>query len=747
MNLTFPELPTESALLPLKESPTASPAAKKLVLSPSSAAVAARVGAGRKFHSPQARRGLEVCFSGSGFQEAALHPVSEPDSSIRMPEEGPLQSIPEEFEEETGPIVKNRLKRALIEGLDNVTSDELEQYLNTIARDFAIMKAPNVAVTDVSYIDEPFLKGFKIEFVNEFITRRMCDVKEMGSLKGHTVYMFQEQSVCRLKKHTEIPGPHVTASNLPKFFYKPHFIDYLNETAWLLQLGKDNQKVVRDVEYVDGSTMCRVEFMSADFASHFMEKGIIYDRCKLHLVQEMLAASSFATPTVKISNLPKFFHEPHFKNFMKERADLSKEIVIQIKEDNPNERTCLAQFCDSDYAMKVRKEEIIYDRQKLHMEQHQQVNTIDISILKFENLPSFFHKAHFETFLNEIGYLYNLDYFIMDINSHSAGERSCVVEFSSATTGSQFLYFKPLVYGNAILHVECTTAPRDDKDKDWQDTEAEATTDDFLDSPTKADSLKGEKETKIFLELCKEKISKRTKKIVGTTAVFEDISESLRTLHNIEVFVVQCSDRYRNLSRTYLAEKNKPSTSWVYFKDMARLRGESVRQNKSPMKMKMTPTKVISTKAKVVHSNPNRKKRDSNGNTAQKITWTDAAICHLIDQKRTLKAKFDSSSYRNAALWEKISSGIPVSYGTYTAKQCKDKMGRLTDEYKLFKELGKKTGNNTPTFDYIEEMEAFIGDCVTVEPEITFSFGCVSTVGGRQSCQLLVSDEDDMSDV
>ncbi|KAK3920736.1 Mediator of RNA polymerase II transcription subunit 7, partial [Frankliniella fusca] len=553
MNLTFPELPTESALLPLKESPTASPAAKKLVLSPSSAAVAARVGAGRKFHSPQARRGLEVCFSGSGFQEAALHPVSETDSSIRMPEEEPLQSIPEEFEEETGPMVKNRLKRALIEGLDNVTSDELEQYLNTIARDFAIMKAPNVAVTD------------------------------------------------------------------------PHFIDYLNETAWLLQLGKDNQKVVRDVEYVDGSTMCRVEFMSADFASHFKEKGIIYDRCKLHLVQEMLAASSFATPTVKISNLPKFFHEPHFKNFMKERADLSKEIVIQIKEDNPNERTCLAEFCDSDYAMKVRKEEIIYDRQKLHMEQHQQVNTIDISILKFENLPSFFHKAHFETFLNEIGYFYNLDNFIMDINSHSAGERSCVVEFSSATTGSQFLYFKPLVYGNAILHVECTTAPQNDKDKDWQDTEAEATTDDFLDSPTKADSLK----------------------------VFEDISESLSTLHNIKVFVVQCFDRYRNLSRTHLAEKNKPSTSWVYFKDMARLRGESVRQNKSPMKMKMTPTKVISTKAKVVHSNPNRKKRDSNGHTAQKITWTDAAICHLIDQRRTLKAKFDSSSYRNAALWEK----------------------------------------------------------------------------------------------
>ncbi|KAE8745058.1 hypothetical protein FOCC_FOCC008309, partial [Frankliniella occidentalis] len=136
---------------------------------------------------------------------------------------------------------------------------------------------------------------------------------------------------------------------------------------------------------------------------------------------------------------------------------------------------------------------------------------------------------------------------------------------------------------------------------------------DPLDTPTKADSLRGERETKLFLDLCKDLINKRTKKIVASGANFVIISDTLRTVHNIQVFESQCRDRFKGLAKNYVDEKKKVKTKWAYFNDMAVLKGDQTRvlQQKSPKK-------ILATKAKVMNFKPQRhSKKASNGDYAE----------------------------------------------------------------------------------------------------------------------------------
>lgn len=104
----------------------------------------------------------------------------------------------------------------------------------------------------------------------------------------------------------------------------------------------------------------------------------------------------------------------------------------------------------------------------------------------------------------------------------------------------------------------------------------------------------------------------------------------------------------------------------------------------------------------------------------------DKALCYLIKLRTEFNTKFDSSSYRNKALWEIISQKINEAGHPFTALQCEDKMDRLIDQYKLFEENVIVTGNNECMFDYVEEMRGFMGDLVNVHPEATFSFGCMA---------------------
>jgi len=53
---------------------------------------------------------------------------------------------------------------------------------------------------------------------------------------------------------------------------------------------------------------------------------------------------------------------------------------------------------------------------------------------------------------------------------------------------------------------------------------------------------------------------------------------------------------------------------------------------------------------------------------------------------------------------------------------------------------GKQRGT---TLDHEEELSELMGNWVNVEPEITFSFGCVSAVEGRQAGHTESTDEDE----
>ncbi len=105
--------------------------------------------------------------------------------------------------------------------------------------------------------------------------------------------------------------------------------------------------------------------------------------------------------------------------------------------------------------------------------------------------------------------------------------------------------------------------------------------------------------------------------------------------------------------------------------------------------------------------------------------------------------KFDSNTYRNASLWALISGKLTAEGHKHSADQCELKMSKLMDKFKNFRESRKATGNNTGSFPHEEELSLLMGHWVNVEPEITFSFGCMSSVEGRQASQYIFKDSDD----
>jgi len=263
---------------------------------------------------------------------------------------------------------------------------------------------------------------------------------------------------------------------------------------------------------------------------------------------------------------------------------------------------------------------------------------------------SFLLQVHFENFLSDIGHLYYLDNIIRDINKYNSGENSCVIEvcdfllilhtdlnskscrqstsnfdlynflfqFASSRIALQFLGFKPLVYGNVILNLECLPPPHDEKDPDWNiksNVDANDSGEDndlalSLDSPMKTDSLKGVPETEVFLELCKERIDPKTKKFEANTKKIEEISDELRSVHTIKVYGVQCRDRFRGLSRNYLTEKKKGNSMWIHLNDMAYLRGEG----KTPPKKQLPLSKAKVIQYKPAKAPKQKKKKNTDGN-------------------------------------------------------------------------------------------------------------------------------------
>ncbi|KAK3917251.1 Trihelix transcription factor GT-4 [Frankliniella fusca] len=137
---------------------------------------------------------------------------------------------------------------------------------------------------------------------------------------------------------------------------------------------------------------------------------------------------------------------------------------------------------------------------------------------------------------------------------------------------------------------------------------------------------------------------------------------------------------------------------------MAKLKGNPLAFGR---RRKSSPCKVISTAVKK-QPDPQRVKGPK---------FNDAATLLLIALRKELDPKFDSSAHRNAALWECIAKKKMSEKGySYVGKQCEAKMVRLMDQYKLYEESAKVTGNNCRKFDYVEEMRDFMGKLVTVNP-------------------------------
>ncbi|KAK3911041.1 Protein ANTAGONIST OF LIKE HETEROCHROMATIN PROTEIN 1, partial [Frankliniella fusca] len=138
-------------------------------VSPSSAAVAAS-------ESPvksASKRSLDVCFGGRDIEPPSISLLPEEDSEL----------------EEMGPLVKQRLNRAFFGDLfDNVTSVEVEESLNGAAWDFSILLEPDVAVINVSYIDdEPHRKGVEEEIMGDI------DLNETAILMLEEALLHEEE--------------------------------------------------------------------------------------------------------------------------------------------------------------------------------------------------------------------------------------------------------------------------------------------------------------------------------------------------------------------------------------------------------------------------------------------------------------------------------------------------------------------------------------------------------------------------
>ncbi|XP_052125535.1 uncharacterized protein LOC127749811 [Frankliniella occidentalis] len=101
--------------------------------------------------------------------------------------------------------------------------------------------------------------------------------------------------------------------------------------------------------------------------------------------------------------------------------------------------------------------------------------------------------------------------------------------------------------------------------------------------------------------------------------------------------------------------------------------------------------------------------------------FDDAATICLINLRIEMDQKFDSSQFRNNALWDEISECMNKKNFMFNGDECKAKMLNLMDLYKEAKE--NSTGNVVKELDYFDLMESFMGNWGNVQPECQFSFG------------------------
>ncbi|XP_026292670.1 uncharacterized protein LOC113217044 [Frankliniella occidentalis] len=304
------------------------------------------------------------------------------------------------------PLVKERLKTVVITDISfDVKPDKLSDFLSQAAWDFDILLKPEKAVIDLFWIDDnEMMQGFKVEFLSTFVATRMSDLKEL-LFEDNYLPFLQEQTVFRKPVVYLVPSSFEIVKNLPtKFFLPAHFIDHLNTTAWLQDLGPaEDESVVTQLIKEDNSSSGRIQFIDAEVAKKMCAQTITYDHHKIEMVQEMEQASSLS-PMVTISNLPQNFYEAHFCNFMKDLGELGLKdpvnSLLSVTKYSESERSCVAKFTTPEIAAKVCEMPEKYDRCELKMVQHvvpSDAPAVTESV-RVSNLPKSFYQAHFENF-------------------------------------------------------------------------------------------------------------------------------------------------------------------------------------------------------------------------------------------------------------------------------------------------------------------------------------------------------------
>ncbi|XP_033758049.1 trihelix transcription factor GT-3b-like [Pecten maximus] len=113
--------------------------------------------------------------------------------------------------------------------------------------------------------------------------------------------------------------------------------------------------------------------------------------------------------------------------------------------------------------------------------------------------------------------------------------------------------------------------------------------------------------------------------------------------------------------------------------------------------------------------------------------WSKHATLMLIETYRKYENAVKSGKMRKKIVWDNISTVLKSSGYTITGEQVAGKWKSLTRAYKNVKDHNNKSGNDTKTFEYEEELDTILKYDPVITPKFTISSSSASSSSASSS--------------
>ncbi|XP_026287334.2 uncharacterized protein LOC113212741 [Frankliniella occidentalis] len=320
-----------------------------------------------------------------------------------------------------------------------------------------------------------------------------------------------------------------------------------------------------------------IEFNNAESASLVVSAGLRYDSSHLTLTH-MLEKVEFSSK-VKLFDFDCQIFSEYLQQYLMGYVVKAGLLGTHIKDMEVLENTCIVEFASSEHAAKFVKYSQSSNNPILYMNEPVKCKHLPMSATNTqevravaEKLPSSkatvldasytMHSSLKEPIILEDSWESNAIYDDLQVVCEESGTANDLPSFMDKLRATS----TPKHTSEGSNYLPQSDEEDEDEEYEYVDEENKSKDTNHVLAP-----LRTRKETEIFLTCLKMRMVDG--KFKASQKVWREVSEDLRTIHNIEVFAGGCQTRWKSLGDRLRTEKTKAQSVWPHRFDVALLKG------------------------------------------------------------------------------------------------------------------------------------------------------------------------------